>query len=36
MQSDIDSLQLKKLIENEIFVIGKLTNRYHEIQVREG
>lgn len=35
MQADIESLQLKRLIENEIFVIGKFTNQYHEMQVRE-
>ncbi len=35
MQADIDSLQLKRLIESEIFVIGKFTNKYHEIQVKK-
>ena len=35
MQADIESLQLKRLIESEIFVIGKFTNQYHEMQVRE-
>jgi len=36
MQVDIDNLQLNKLIENEIFVIGNFTNKYHEEQVKEG
>ncbi len=35
MQVDIDNLQLKKLIENEIFMIGKFTNKYHDAHVKE-
>lgn len=35
MQIDIDYLQLNKLIEQDIFVIGKFTNQYHEMQVKE-
>lgn len=35
MQIDIDNLQLHKLIEKEIFVVGKFTNQYHEAHVRE-
>lgn len=35
MQIDIDNLQLKQLIENEIFVIGKFTNKYHEAHLQE-
>lgn len=35
MQSDIDNLQLKQLIEKDIFVIGKFTNKFHEAQVKE-
>ena len=35
MQIDIDNLQLHKLIEQEIFVIGKFTNKYHEAQVKD-
>lgn len=35
MQVDIDNLQLNKLIERGIFVVGKLTNRYHEAHVKE-
>ena len=35
MQIDIDNLQLNKLIENEIFVVGKFTNKYHEAHVEE-
>lgn len=34
MQADIDHLQLDKLIDREIFVIGKFTNVYHERQVQ--
>lgn len=35
MQTDIDNLQLNKLIEKDIFVLGKFTNQYHEMQVKE-
>lgn len=35
MQIDIDNLQLKSKIENNIFVIGKFSNKYHEAHVRE-
>lgn len=35
MQTDIDNLQLAKLIKQEIFVIGKFTNKYHEMHVKE-
>ena len=35
MQIDIDNLQLNKLIKKEIFVVGKFTNKYHEMQVKE-
>jgi hypothetical protein len=35
MQIDIDNLQLKNKIENDIFVIGKFTNRYHDAHVKE-
>jgi hypothetical protein len=35
MQIDIDNLHLDKLIEKDIFVIGKMTNKYHEAHVKE-
>lgn len=35
MQIDIDNLQLQKLTGNKIFVIGKFTNQFHEMQVKE-
>lgn len=35
MQIDIDNLQLSKLIAQNIFVIGKFTNQYHEAHVKE-
>lgn len=35
MQIDIDNLQLNKLIEKDIYVIGKFTNLYHEKHVKE-
>ncbi len=35
MQIDIDNLKLNNLIEQDIFVIGKFTNVYHEMQARE-
>lgn len=35
MQVDIDNLQLNKLIERDIFVVGKFTNQYHEAHVKE-
>lgn len=35
MQVDIDNLQLNKLIEKDIFVVGKFTNQYHEAHVKE-
>ncbi|HUM52540.1 MAG TPA: peptidase M10 [Chitinophagales bacterium] len=35
MQIDIDNLQLKNKIENDIFVIGKFSNKYHEVHVKE-
>ena len=35
MQADIDNLKLDKLIEKDIFVIGKMTNKYHDAQVKE-
>jgi|JI6StandDraft_1071083.scaffolds.fasta_scaffold235658_2 hypothetical protein len=35
MQVDIDNLQLNKLIEKDIFVVGKFTNQYHDAHVKE-
>lgn len=35
MQVDIDYLQLGTLIQNKSFVIGKFTNQYHEMQLKE-
>lgn len=35
MQIDIDNLQLKNKIENDIFIIGKFSNKYHEAHVKE-
>ena len=35
MQIDIDNLQLKNKIENDIFVIGKFSNKFHEAHIKE-
>jgi len=35
MQIDIDNLKLNKLIEREIFAVGKFTNQYHAAHVKE-
>jgi len=35
MQIDIDNLKLNKLIEREIFAVGKFTNQYHAAHVNE-
>ena len=35
MQTDIDALSLYALIKNNVAVIGKFTNKYHEKQVKE-
>jgi hypothetical protein len=35
MQIDIYNLQLKNKIENDIFIIGKFSNKYHEAHVKE-
>ena len=35
MQIDIDNLPLKNKIENDIFVIGKFSNKFHEAHIKE-